>query len=176
MMQERGKSDSAVRAVKPANKAERSAAELVEQRAGTTGNADHSGPFVMSGTDVVRVKPHLFQKGHAKMGGRQKGTRNKFGGDLREAVVAGIQAVGFIQKDKKGPKHGQGGVQGFIEWLALNEPKTAAALFARELPYFTNVGIEVPEPAERTAGKDYTTLAAIEKMRVQDREGDVAWS
>src|ERR1700680_3366747 len=40
MMHERGKSDSAVRAVKPANKAERSAAELGEQRAGTKGNAD----------------------------------------------------------------------------------------------------------------------------------------
>src|SRR5271169_1861056 len=40
MMHERGKSDSAVRAVKPANKAERSAAEVVEQRAGTKGNAD----------------------------------------------------------------------------------------------------------------------------------------
>src|ERR1700685_3153556 len=40
MTHERGKSDSAVRAVKPANKAERSAAELVEQRAGTKGNAD----------------------------------------------------------------------------------------------------------------------------------------
>ena len=40
MMHERGKSDSAVRAVKPANKAERFAAELVEQRAGTKGNAD----------------------------------------------------------------------------------------------------------------------------------------
>src|SRR5271167_1862416 len=40
MMHEGGKSDSAVGAVKPANKAERSAAELVEQRAGTKGNAD----------------------------------------------------------------------------------------------------------------------------------------
>jgi RNA-directed DNA polymerase len=40
MMHERGKSDSAVGATKPANKAERSAAELVEQRAGTRGNAD----------------------------------------------------------------------------------------------------------------------------------------
>ena len=40
MMHERGKSDSVIGAVKPANKAERSAAELVEQRAGTEGNAD----------------------------------------------------------------------------------------------------------------------------------------
>jgi hypothetical protein len=101
----------------------------------------------MTGTDIVRTKPSLFQKGHAKMGGRQKGSRNRFGGDLREAVVAGIQAVGFIEKDKKGrPKPtGRGGVQGFIEWLALHEPKTAAALFARVLPYFINVGMEVPD-------------------------------
>jgi hypothetical protein len=39
MMHGREKSDPAVVAVKPANKAERSAAELVEPRAGTKGNA-----------------------------------------------------------------------------------------------------------------------------------------
>jgi RNA-directed DNA polymerase len=40
MMHEREKSDLAVVAVKLANKAERSAAELVEPRAGTEGNAN----------------------------------------------------------------------------------------------------------------------------------------
>jgi RNA-directed DNA polymerase len=40
MMDGLEKSDPAIVAVKPANKAERSAAELVEQRAGTKGNAD----------------------------------------------------------------------------------------------------------------------------------------
>ena len=39
MMHGRGKSDSAIVAVKPTNKAERSAEELVEPRAGTKGNA-----------------------------------------------------------------------------------------------------------------------------------------
>jgi RNA-directed DNA polymerase len=39
MMYEYEKSDLAIIAVKPANKAERSAAELVERRAGTEGNA-----------------------------------------------------------------------------------------------------------------------------------------
>jgi hypothetical protein len=43
-----------------------------------------------------------------------------------------------------------GGVQGFIEWLALHEPKTAAALFARVLPYFINVGMEVPDVVSET--------------------------
>src|SRR5467141_3258548 len=40
MMHGGGKSDSAIGAARPANKAERSAAEVVEQRAGTEGNAD----------------------------------------------------------------------------------------------------------------------------------------
>ena len=45
MMNERGKSDTAVGAMKPANKAERSAAELVEQRAVTKGNADQQSTY-----------------------------------------------------------------------------------------------------------------------------------
>ena len=40
MMNERGRSDSAIVAMKPANKAEPSAAESVEPRAGAKGNAD----------------------------------------------------------------------------------------------------------------------------------------
>ena len=52
MMHERGKSDLVIVAVKPTNKAERSAAEPVERRAGTKGNAvqqthtGHSTGFV----------------------------------------------------------------------------------------------------------------------------------
>jgi RNA-directed DNA polymerase len=40
MMHERGKSDSVIVAVKPANKADHSAAEPMEPRTGTKGNAD----------------------------------------------------------------------------------------------------------------------------------------
>ena len=40
MMHEHGKSDSDIVAMKPTNKAEPSAAESVEPRAGTKGNAD----------------------------------------------------------------------------------------------------------------------------------------
>ena len=43
MMHEREKSDPAVVAVKPVNNAERSAAESVEPRAGTKGNASQHG-------------------------------------------------------------------------------------------------------------------------------------
>jgi hypothetical protein len=56
---------------------------------------------------------HGFQKGHPRYSGRPKGSRNKFGGDLREAVVAAIQATGFIEKDDKGNPiaTGRGGCQ-----------------------------------------------------------------
>lgn len=43
MMHERGTSDSVIVAVKPANKAERSATELVERRAGAKGNVERQG-------------------------------------------------------------------------------------------------------------------------------------
>jgi hypothetical protein len=46
---------------------------------------------------------HGFQKGPPRFGGRKKGSRNRFGSDLREAVVAGIAEVGFIEKAEDGP-------------------------------------------------------------------------
>jgi hypothetical protein len=78
-------------------------------------------------------RPNGFQKGHPRYGGRRKGSRNRFGGDLRQEVVAAIQETGFIVKDDKGNPvgTGDGGCKGFVKWLALHEPKTAAALFAR---------------------------------------------
>ena len=45
MMHGHEKSDPVIVAVKPTNKAERSAAELVERRAGTKGNADQQSTY-----------------------------------------------------------------------------------------------------------------------------------
>ncbi len=45
MMHGRGKSDPVIVAVKPTNQAERSAAESVEPRAGTKGNAGQQSAF-----------------------------------------------------------------------------------------------------------------------------------
>jgi hypothetical protein len=58
-----------------------------------------------------------FQKGHPRYGGRRKGSRNRFGGDLREEIVAAIQETGFIQKNDKGEPvgTGEGGCKGFIK-------------------------------------------------------------
>src|SRR5258708_20625544 len=62
MMHEREKSDLAIVAVKRANKAERSAAEPVEPRAGTKGNAgQHSTPRTQSWTSVSQALERIRQ-------------------------------------------------------------------------------------------------------------------
>ena len=58
MMHGRGKSDFAIVAVKLANKAERSAAELVEPRAETKGNAGWHAPDSEPGLRVTGAGPH----------------------------------------------------------------------------------------------------------------------
>ena len=56
MMHRRGKSDLVIVAVKLANKVERSAAELVERRAGAKGNADQqSTSRTLSRTSVIQA-------------------------------------------------------------------------------------------------------------------------
>jgi hypothetical protein len=58
-----------------------------------------------------------------------------------------INEVGFAGKDAEGnPTVGEGGVKGFVRWLGLYEPKTAAALLARIMPYFLNVN-DAPQVA-----------------------------
>ena len=62
MMHERGTSGPVIVAVKPTNKAERSAAELVERRAGAKGNADQqSTSRTLSRTSVTQALGRIPQ-------------------------------------------------------------------------------------------------------------------
>ena len=74
MMHGRGKSDSAIVAVKPTNKAERSAAEPVEPRAETKGNADQqstcrtqSRASVSQALDCMRQALAVWTRGRSRM-------------------------------------------------------------------------------------------------------------
>src|ERR1700722_3593575 len=67
MMHGRGKSDSAIVAVKPTNKAERSAAEPVEPRAGTKGNAGQQSTCRAQGrTSVSQALERIRQAAKAR--------------------------------------------------------------------------------------------------------------
>jgi hypothetical protein len=70
---------------------------------------------------------------------------------LRQAIMDAITETGFVAVDDKGVPVGTGidGCKGFIKWLALYEPKTAAALLARVLPYFITV-TETPSVMSRS--------------------------
>ena len=74
MMHGRGKSDSAIVAVKPTNKAERSAAEPVEPRAETKGNADQQSTCraqnrisVSQALDCMRQALAVWTRGRSRM-------------------------------------------------------------------------------------------------------------
>ena len=74
MMHGRGKSDSAIVAVKPTNNAERSAAEPVEPRAETKGNADQQSTCraqnrisVSQALDCMRQALAVWTRGRSRM-------------------------------------------------------------------------------------------------------------
>jgi hypothetical protein len=62
-----------------------------------------------------------FTKGH-KRGGRPRGVPNKFTGDLKEAILAGVNGSNTQ------------GVAGFVLDLSLDTPTSAAALLGRLIP------------------------------------------
>ena len=62
-----------------------------------------------------------FTKGHTR-GGRPKGCPNKFTGDLKEAILAGVNGSHPM------------GVAGFVFKLSMETPTSAAALLGRLIP------------------------------------------
>src|SRR5262245_44999492 len=90
MMNERGKSDPAVVAAKLANRAERSAAEPVEPRAGTKGNANqqHTGR-TQSRETVAQVLARIRQTANSDLPsltrGRSRMRESRTYGSVREA-------------------------------------------------------------------------------------------
>src|ERR1700756_804071 len=97
MMHERGKSDSAVEAMKPANKAERSAAELVEQRAGAEGNADQQS--TRRAQDRESVSQAL---GRVRQAARQR-RREKFTALFHHLSLPMLRTAFFALKREAAP-------------------------------------------------------------------------
>jgi hypothetical protein len=68
-----------------------------------------------------------YKPGHPGGPGRPRGSRNRLGGDLRQQIYNAAVKTGYIEIDKEGNRvaTGKGGCQGWLEWLYVNEPKTA---------------------------------------------------
>ena len=83
-----------------------------------------------------RANDTSFKPGHPPMGGRPKGSRNRVQVDLAQLIVQAAANTGFVVLDEnKNPVPGERGTLGYLEWAALNQPKTFLAMLARCLPY-----------------------------------------
>jgi hypothetical protein len=65
--------------------------------------------------------------------GRPKGSRNRIKADLSQMIMNGAAAAGFLQLDEKGKRIATGvdGIDGYLLWCAVNEPKTYMAMLCR---------------------------------------------
>jgi hypothetical protein len=67
-----------------------------------------------------------------RIGGRQKGTPNKMSPKLKRALIAVAIEIGRPKRvGKIWVPTGEGGLQGYFEWVALHYPKAFARLIAR---------------------------------------------
>jgi ParB-like nuclease domain len=67
--------------------------------------------------------------------GRPKGSPNTLGLSLRQIIIQAGENVGNVGEDKDGNRiNGEGGMLGYVEWLARNEPKSYAVLLRGVMP------------------------------------------
>jgi hypothetical protein len=75
-----------------------------------------------------KKRDHLFSKGHEKMGGREKGKKNKVTMLLKEAIMLAAEREGS-------DRHGREGLVGFLRQLSRREPAVFGRLMEKLLPY-----------------------------------------
>jgi len=85
---------------------------------------------------------HRFKPGHDKLGGRKRGTPNKFSADYRKAILEAAFRIGM-------GGNGEDGLIGYFRWLARYHAPTFMMMLARLLPWEYRQG-ETPVPAART--------------------------
>jgi hypothetical protein len=73
-------------------------------------------------------REYNFKPGHEKIGGREKGTKNKVSVLLKEAIMMAAEAEGLDRK-------GKDGVVGFLRMLSRREPAVFGRLMEKLLPY-----------------------------------------
>jgi len=103
-----------------------------------------------------------------KRPGRPPGSPNKTTQILKDALLGAASELGFLEEitllDDDGQptgiiklkKTGVDGMQGYLEWLGVNHPRTFAAMLARVLPTQLNI---------KTASSLKVTYKTVEETR-----------
>ena len=90
-----------------------------------------------------------FKKGQRPGPGRAKGTPNKMGRQIKEAIITALEMSG---RDGKG----KDGAAGYFVWLSRNEPAVFGNLVGKVIP----MQVDVKDKTER-----YTPQEAVERLR-----------
>lgn len=94
-----------------------------------------------------------YQRGHAKTGGRQKGTPNRLTAEIKETIIQAFTELGADGRGKEGLK-------GFIKKIGREDLKSSAMLLRAILPMQINASVNLSDNVE------YKTLAqAMEEAR-----------
>jgi hypothetical protein len=109
-------------------------------------------------------RPGSFKKGHQKRGGRQKGTRNRLGPDVKRALLAAVTLIGDNGA-------GRGGAFGYFTWLGKCDP----TLFYTEL-WIRLLDIEAYEAARGRGTPIKTEIDSEETTEAKIRRWQIAWS
>jgi hypothetical protein len=118
-------------------------------------------------------RPGSFKKGHAKRGGRKKGTSNVISAEYRKAILEAAYRIGY-------DGNGKGGVIGYFTWFAeRHEFIFWTELFVSLLQYEIAVG-PPPEEPHRTAEerdqwlRDY--IGCEDKFWTKKPKSPVGWT
>jgi hypothetical protein len=67
-------------------------------------------------------------------------SQNRIKADLAQLIMNNAARAGFMKLDKNGNPGASGldGIDGYLLWCAVNEPRAYMALLARILPYYVN--------------------------------------
>jgi hypothetical protein len=128
-----------------------------------------------SNGNVLNLKSN--KKGE-RIGGRKAGTPNKSTKILKDALLDAATELGFPEEvtllDDDGrptgvikmTKTGIDGLQGYLEWLGLNNPRTFAVLLGRVLP--TQLNIKTTSSLKVTYKTAAEARQALEERGIND--------
>jgi hypothetical protein len=109
-------------------------------------------------TNVARSRsPNLFQKGHKRVGGRERGTVNVVTREAREAILLGLEIAGN--------RMGRFGIVSYVVQAALSDYKNGIALLSLITPRQIAASITKTETIRYESVADIA--ADLEKMGIR---------
>jgi hypothetical protein len=104
-------------------------------------------------------RPGSFKKGHKKLGGRQRGTPNKFSAEYKDHILEAANRVGM---DAAGTL----GIVGYLRWIARHHPRIMCGLLGSVMELQE---LEIGQPQKpRWTAEQFNEVAARKRTTSQE--------